>query len=119
MVTIATPSSRAYSISSLTRFSFPIRQRDMPSIERSLAYPNAAGASRAQSRRLARGLIERSFSIDSRSSARPWGTDRLGRNGRMRVLVLGGNRYIGLSLVRELARCGFEVTVANSHEAEL
>ena len=24
----------------------------------------------------------------------------------MRVLVLGGNRYIGLSLVRELARCG-------------
>jgi nucleoside-diphosphate-sugar epimerase len=37
----------------------------------------------------------------------------------MRILVLGGNRYIGLSLVRELARCGFEVTVANSHEAEL
>jgi len=37
----------------------------------------------------------------------------------MRVLVLGGNRYIGLSLVRELARCGFEVTVANSHETEL
>jgi UDP-glucose 4-epimerase len=37
----------------------------------------------------------------------------------MRVLVLGGNRYIGLSLVRELARCGFVVTVANSHETEL
>lgn len=37
----------------------------------------------------------------------------------MRVLVLGGNRYIGLSLVRELARGGFEVTVANRHETEL
>ncbi|GAC1593166.1 MAG: NAD-dependent epimerase/dehydratase family protein [Acidimicrobiales bacterium] len=37
----------------------------------------------------------------------------------MRVLVLGGNRYIGLHLVRELARRGHEVTVANSHEVEL
>jgi nucleoside-diphosphate-sugar epimerase len=37
----------------------------------------------------------------------------------MRVLVLGGNRYIGLSLVRELARSGHEVTVANSHPVEL
>ncbi|HET9691539.1 MAG TPA: NAD-dependent epimerase/dehydratase family protein [Acidimicrobiales bacterium] len=37
----------------------------------------------------------------------------------MRVLVLGGNRYIGLSLVRQLAAAGHEVTVANSHEAEL
>jgi nucleoside-diphosphate-sugar epimerase len=37
----------------------------------------------------------------------------------VRVLVLGGNRYIGLSLVRELARQGFEITVANSHEVEL
>ncbi len=37
----------------------------------------------------------------------------------MRILVLGGNRYIGLSLVRELADRGFEVTVANSHEVEL
>lgn len=37
----------------------------------------------------------------------------------MRVLVIGGNRYIGLSLVRELAARGFEVTVANSHVVEL
>lgn len=37
----------------------------------------------------------------------------------MRVLVMGGNRYIGLSLVRELAGRGLEVTVANSHEVEL
>jgi nucleoside-diphosphate-sugar epimerase len=40
-------------------------------------------------------------------------------NDQVRVLVLGGNRYIGLSLVRELARTGFTVTVANSHEAAL
>ena len=37
----------------------------------------------------------------------------------MRVLVIGGNRYIGLSLVREFAARGFEVTVANSHVVEL
>jgi nucleoside-diphosphate-sugar epimerase len=37
----------------------------------------------------------------------------------VRVLVMGGNRYIGLSLVRALARRGHEVTVANSHEVEL
>jgi nucleoside-diphosphate-sugar epimerase len=37
----------------------------------------------------------------------------------MRALVLGGNRYIGLNLVFELARQGHEVTVVNSHEAEL
>lgn len=37
----------------------------------------------------------------------------------MRVLVMGGNRYIGLSLVREMAARGFEVTVANSHEVDL
>jgi nucleoside-diphosphate-sugar epimerase len=37
----------------------------------------------------------------------------------MRVLVLGGNRYIGLHLVRELARRGHEVTVLNSHEVPL
>ena len=37
----------------------------------------------------------------------------------MRVLVLGGNRYIGLHLVFELARRGHEVTVLNSHEAPL
>ncbi len=37
----------------------------------------------------------------------------------MRALVLGGNRYIGLHLVFELARQGHEVTVANSHEAPL
>ncbi|MEO5900258.1 MAG: NAD-dependent epimerase/dehydratase family protein [Ilumatobacteraceae bacterium] len=37
----------------------------------------------------------------------------------MRALVLGGNRYIGLHLVRELARRGFDVTVLNSHEVPL
>lgn len=37
----------------------------------------------------------------------------------MRVLVLGGNRYIGLSLVRHLAGQGHDVTVANSHPVEL
>lgn len=37
----------------------------------------------------------------------------------MRVLVTGGNRYIGLDLVFELARAGHEVTVVNSHEAPL
>ncbi len=37
----------------------------------------------------------------------------------MRVLVLGGNRYIGLHLVFELARRGHDVTVMNSHEAPM
>jgi nucleoside-diphosphate-sugar epimerase len=37
----------------------------------------------------------------------------------MRTLVTGGNRYIGLDLVRELAAAGHEVTVINSHEAPL
>ena len=37
----------------------------------------------------------------------------------MRVLVTGGNRYIGLHLVFELARRGHEVVVANSHEAPM
>jgi nucleoside-diphosphate-sugar epimerase len=37
----------------------------------------------------------------------------------MRALVLGGNRYIGLHLVFELARRGFDVTVMNSHVAPL
>ncbi len=37
----------------------------------------------------------------------------------MRVLVTGGNRYIGLDLVFELARRGHEVTVINSHEAPM
>jgi nucleoside-diphosphate-sugar epimerase len=37
----------------------------------------------------------------------------------MRVLVLGGNRYIGLHLTFELARRGHEVTVLNSHVAPL
>lgn len=37
----------------------------------------------------------------------------------MRVLVTGGNRYIGLDLVRELAAAGHEVTVVNSHPVEL
>jgi nucleoside-diphosphate-sugar epimerase len=37
----------------------------------------------------------------------------------MRVLVTGGNRYIGLDLVFELARRGHDVTVVNSHVAPL
>jgi nucleoside-diphosphate-sugar epimerase len=37
----------------------------------------------------------------------------------MRVLVTGGNRYIGLDLVYELARRGHRVTVINSHDAPL
>ncbi len=37
----------------------------------------------------------------------------------MRVLVTGGNRYIGLDLVRELVAAGHEVTVVNSHPADL
>jgi len=37
----------------------------------------------------------------------------------MRVLVLGGNRYIGRHLVFELARRGHEVTVVNSHPSPL
>jgi nucleoside-diphosphate-sugar epimerase len=37
----------------------------------------------------------------------------------MRVLVFGGNRYIGLNLVHELAAQGHEVTVLNSHPAAL
>jgi nucleoside-diphosphate-sugar epimerase len=37
----------------------------------------------------------------------------------VRVLVTGGNRYIGLHLVRELVRRGHDVTVVNSHEADL
>ena len=34
----------------------------------------------------------------------------------MKVLVMGGNRYIGLQLVRELIEQGHDVTVLNSHE---
>ena len=37
----------------------------------------------------------------------------------MRALVTGGNRYIGLDLMFELARRGHDVTVINSHEAPL
>jgi 2'-hydroxyisoflavone reductase len=37
----------------------------------------------------------------------------------MRVLVTGGNRYIGRDLVFELARRGHRVTVVNSHESPL
>jgi nucleoside-diphosphate-sugar epimerase len=36
-----------------------------------------------------------------------------------RVLVLGGNRYIGMRLLYELAERGHEVTVLNSHPAEM
>ena len=37
----------------------------------------------------------------------------------MKVLVMGGNRYIGLQLVNELVEQGHDVTVFNSHEAPL
>lgn len=37
----------------------------------------------------------------------------------MNVLVMGGNRYIGLQLVYELVEQGHDVTVLNSHEADL
>jgi UDP-glucose 4-epimerase len=37
----------------------------------------------------------------------------------MRVLVLGGNRYIGMRLLFELAERGHQVTVLNSHLAEM
>jgi nucleoside-diphosphate-sugar epimerase len=37
----------------------------------------------------------------------------------MKVLVTGGNRYIGRDLVFELAERGHDVTVINSHEAPL
>jgi nucleoside-diphosphate-sugar epimerase len=37
----------------------------------------------------------------------------------MRALVTGGNRYIGVDLVFELARRGHAVTVVNSHEGPL
>lgn len=37
----------------------------------------------------------------------------------MRALVTGGNRYIGLHLIHELAARGHDVTVANSHIAEM
>lgn len=37
----------------------------------------------------------------------------------MRALVMGGNRYIGLHLVRELVRRGHDVTVMNSHDVPL
>jgi nucleoside-diphosphate-sugar epimerase len=37
----------------------------------------------------------------------------------MRALVTGGNRYIGLHLVHELVRRGHDVTVVNSHEADI
>ena len=37
----------------------------------------------------------------------------------MRALVTGGNRYIGLHLLHELVGRGHDVTVVNSHEAEI
>ncbi|MCA9821683.1 MAG: NAD-dependent epimerase/dehydratase family protein [Dehalococcoidia bacterium] len=36
----------------------------------------------------------------------------------MRVLVMGGSRFNGLALVRELARCGHEVTVLNRGQTD-
>ena len=41
------------------------------------------------------------------------------RGGTMRALVTGGNRYIGLHLLQELVRRGHDVTVVNSHEADI
>lgn len=40
-------------------------------------------------------------------------------DGRKRVLVLGGNRYIGMRLLFELAERGHDVTVLNSHLADM
>jgi nucleoside-diphosphate-sugar epimerase len=37
----------------------------------------------------------------------------------MRALVTGGNRYIGLQLLHELVERGHDVTVVNSHEADI
>jgi nucleoside-diphosphate-sugar epimerase len=37
----------------------------------------------------------------------------------VRALVTGGNRYIGLHLLQELVARGHEVTVVNSHEADI
>jgi nucleoside-diphosphate-sugar epimerase len=37
----------------------------------------------------------------------------------MRALVTGGNRYIGLHLLQELVARGHDVTVVNSHEADI
>ena len=37
----------------------------------------------------------------------------------MRALVTGGNRYIGLNLLQELVARGHDVTVVNSHEADI
>ena len=37
----------------------------------------------------------------------------------MRALVTGGTRYIGLHLLQELVRRGHDVTVVNSHEADI
>ena len=51
----------------------------------------------------------------SAASTEPLGR-AVGRQARMRALVTGGNRYIGLHLF-ELARRGHDVTVLNSHEA--
>src|SRR5262245_47715289 len=47
------------------------------------------------------------------------GSDRAPGVTLVRVLVTGGNRYIGLDLVFELARRGHDVTVINSHVAPL
>jgi nucleoside-diphosphate-sugar epimerase len=37
----------------------------------------------------------------------------------MRALVTGGNRYIGLHLLHELVGRGHDVTVVNSHAADI
>lgn len=43
----------------------------------------------------------------------------MNRETGMNVLVMGGNRYIGLQLVHELVEQGHRVTVLNSHEVPL
>src|SRR5438874_13726168 len=65
----------------------------------------------------------RSIAWDHRSHGpNPW-TAPEARAGHdlspMRVLVLGGNRYIGRHLVFELARRGHDVSVLNSHVSPL
>src|SRR5437764_15258776 len=42
-----------------------------------------------------------------------------GSGASVRCRVMGGNRYIGMSLVSELARRGHNVTVMNSHTTPL
>jgi nucleoside-diphosphate-sugar epimerase len=47
------------------------------------------------------------------------GNPRTWQARSVKTLVFGGNRYIGLHLLRELVDRGHEVTVVNSHEADI